>query len=83
VVAERGQLTGQVAQVDALAAAVRLTAVGDQRDTERATYRDHAASHPSSHRCPMMISLLGANITTGYVPYSGAPPATVGCRVIA
>ena len=30
-----------------------------------------------------MISLLGANITTGYVPCSCAPPATVGCRVVA
>ena len=49
VVAERGQLTGQVAQVDALAAAVRLAAVGDQRDTERATCREHAASHLSWH----------------------------------
>src|SRR5215468_9412998 len=48
VMAERGQFPGQVPQVDALAAAMWLAAVRDQRDPERAIVGVHAGSHLSS-----------------------------------
>src|ERR1039457_5033444 len=46
VVPECGQFTGELTQVDALAAAVRLAAVGEQRDAERPIRAHHAGQPP-------------------------------------
>jgi hypothetical protein len=48
VVPERGQLAGQVAQVDPLATAMRFAAVGKQCDAQRVIRGHHAGLHLSS-----------------------------------
>ena len=45
VVPERVKFPGQVAYVDALAAAVRLAAIGQQRDAKRAVQDNHGAPY--------------------------------------
>jgi hypothetical protein len=52
VMAQRCQLAGQVTQVDALATAVRLAAVGQQRDAQRVLGGHHAG--PTS-RSPLAV----------------------------
>src|SRR5450759_3592760 len=54
VVPERAELAGEVAQVDALAAAVRLAAVGEQRDAERPIGGHHAGQPP---RPPLAVGV--------------------------
>jgi hypothetical protein len=64
VVPERGQFTGQVTQVDALAAAVRLAAVGQQRDAQRPARAAPGAHHAGTHLslaadCPVCAAVAG------------------------
>ena len=70
VVPERGELPAQVADVDALAAGVRLAAVGQQRDAQRAVGRYHGLISRDG-----LVPMLAPNTVKSYGDSLASPHA--------